>query len=151
MKLWSWGAAVVLALVVFTPFQGKKLAMLEPARLLYVTVEQQLVCVETDTGSQGVGITLQQALNDMQECASAEVFLDTADYLVVSVGALPLVGELSQYLRPGCRICAAVTKVDPEEAAAYLDAHKPNRTLQEANDGNIPVLMTREGRMQLVQ
>lgn len=151
MKLWSWSAAVVLALVAFTPFQGKKLAMLEPAKLLYVTVERQLVCVETDTGSKGTGMTLQQALDDMQKCASAEVFLDTADYLVVSAGALPLVKELSQYLRPGCRICAALTKVDPEEAAAYLDVHLPNRILQEADGGNIPVLLTREGRMQLVQ
>lgn len=151
MKLWIWGGAVVVVMVLFAPFQGKTLARLEPAEVLYVTADKQSVSIETDTGSQGSGRTLQEAMNDMNKTASAEVFLDTADYLILSAEALSFLDELGQYLRPGCRVCAAFTDVDPKEAAVYLAAHQPGRTLGEEKNIPIPVLIVQEGRMQLVQ
>lgn len=124
---------------------------LEPVKAVRLTVQQGIVRLETDTGAFGTGITLEEAVENLRKAETDEVFLDTADYLLVS-------GNLSEHwqvvfalFRPTCQVCAAEGEMDLAEAAEYLDMHSPEQTLGQIRGGiqNWKILRMEEGRGQL--
>ncbi len=134
-------------------FNGSDVARLEPVELVRVGVEGGMVTVQTDTGASGSGETVAQAFASLHETASGDIFLDTADYLLVTPQAQPLLEELWAYLRPACRVCLEDGAVEAEAAAAFFGAHEPQRSLMEWRAGmqTLPVLRVRKGRMTLEQ
>lgn len=154
MKYWAWyiGAVVLVAILGWMPFQGTDVARLQPVELISVSQEENQVLVETDTGDSGRGQTLELALEDLYNSTPGEIFLETAEYLLITPEAQSLLLELTQTLRPSCKVCLREGEADLAEAAAYLSVHEPRLTLQDYRTGekDIPKLKMEGERGQLV-
>lgn len=154
MKKWMWIVGVAaLALLLRVEHAGTNIDWLEPAELVRVTVEDDVVAIETDTGAQGYGQDLDTAIGNLQLSSASEVFLDTAEYLVVDETAVELLPELWEILRPSCKVCIAGGQIDLAEAAEYLCGHTPTTNLLQcrAGTGKLEILYVQEGRGQLAQ
>ncbi len=141
----------VAALVIWKPFSESDVAQLQPVELLYVSMTSEGVKVATETGDLGEGEDLNEAMHDLEKCAAGKVFLETAEYLLVTDGARGLLPELTSIMRPGCAVCVAPELVNLEEAAAYLNVHRPEVTLNDyrADQTDLPHLKQEEGRFKL--
>lgn len=155
MKRWiAYAAGLVLMLLLAKgEFAGTDIAGMEPVGAVRVHLDGGRVTVQTDTGQQGQGDDLNSAVRDMKLTADKEIFLDTADYLLISPGAEEQLPGLRQLLRPACRVCLEIGETDLAAAAAYLDSHIPEITLKDCWKENQPllVLAVKEGRMYLAQ
>lgn len=150
----SYAAAIVaLAALGRMPFRGTDVAKLEPVEVIRVTMEQGEVLLQADTGAGGRGEDVETALLDMAQTTAGEVFLETADYLMVSPDAVSLLPALCGYLRPACNVCVAEGEIAPEEAGVFLAVHKPGVSLirWRAEACALPVLKNEEGEMRLVE
>ena len=132
--------------------QGSDVGKLQPVQVVRVSSDAGAVQIETDTGDFGSGISLKEALEDLEKTSSAEVFLDTADYLIVTKECKGLLSALTRELRPSCAVCVEDGKTDMEQVAAFLEYHKPKVTLMHCKAGQqkFPILRTNGGRMELV-
>lgn len=149
MKRWIVLAAF-LAVILALPQRQGDVADLLPVELVYVYKEGNLLRVETDTGQFGEGATLAQALEELRATAPGEVFLDTADYLILTRDTVECLPQLADLLRPGTQVCLGFQA--DAQAAAYLAAHKPGVTLKDCRSGAValPTLVKREERYSLV-
>lgn len=155
MKHWLWYALAiaVLAALGFAPFQGTDVAKLSPVELIRVSEDAGFIRVETDGGDLGVGADPDSAFADLKRKAAGEVFLETAEYLLIDPALTDQMSAFGAYLRPACAVCMEFGEADMETAAKFLSIHKPEVTLQDirAGENALPALITWEGRMQLVQ
>lgn len=154
MKRWLWYIGIVAAVAALSgkTSAGTDIGKLQPVQVVRLSNPQGQVCMETDTGDFGVGENLKAALVDMKMSSSAEIFLDTADYLIISPGCVDLLPAMMQYLRPSCAVCIEEGKPDMEQVGIYLQQHSPTITLIQCRAGqcDLPTLVTREGRVSLV-
>lgn len=155
MKHWMayLGAAVLIIGLGWLPFSGTDVGQLQPLEVLYVSRQDGRICLESDTGDSGWGTTLADAFADLRETAAGEIFLDTADYVLLGSGTENLTEGLWQQLRPGCQICRVLGEPELQETARFLSAHEPGITMLKLRAGaeNLPVLLATEGEMRLVQ
>jgi hypothetical protein len=144
-------AVLLVAVMGWLPFEGTDVATLEPAETLYVYIDKEEVCVETDGGWFGKGKSVDAAVADLKESAPGQVFLQTVDYLLLKTGSEKLLPDLNAYLRSGCSVCQTEEKPDLEKASTYLRTHRPKRTLQDYQAGNteLPKLTMQEDRAYL--
>jgi len=133
--------------------RGRDVAKLSPVEVLYMDIQNGTICLKTDTGNVGLGENVTQALENMKKTTPGTVFLETADYLLVTEKAADLIGQLRQHLRPNCGVCIAEGEIQLEKIAEYLNAHEPEVSLQELRTGSkeLPVLTMEKGRAELVQ
>jgi hypothetical protein len=150
---WSYIILYSIAgVIALLPFRGTDVAVLSPAEAVWASVEAGIVCLKTDGGDLGMGATVAEALENMKQTASGTVFLDTADYLLISESCTALLPALMTYLRPSCVVCLEDGSSDMEQVGAFLEYHKPELTLvrYKAGEKDLPRLRTRDGRMELV-
>ncbi len=154
MKKWLFyvAAVVLVAALGYMPFSGSDVAVLQPVELIFVDHKDGAVTVQTDTGDMGKGKTLEQAFADLKSTTAGEVFLDTADFLLIGTNGTILLQELTQILRPACKVCIVQEQVDLKEAAEFLRIQSENVTLQQyrTGKGSIPHLIMDEERLRLV-
>lgn len=145
-----WIAAALLA-ASWVSRKGTDVGKLIPVQLLQVYMEEERIVLETDTGDLGRGDTLEEALNDLKATVSGMIFLDTADYLLVTEETTASLSSLASILRPGTEVCIVHEPVDGEKAAEYLEAHAPKSPMLRirAGTGKIPVLYWEEERFRL--
>lgn len=152
MRRWAFYLAIIgsVAALNATTSIGSDVGKLDPVQVVCVSAERGWIEVGTDTGAQGSGRTVEEAIRDMEETATAKVYLDTAEYLVVSEQAL--VEGLVEHLRPSCEICMGQGELELERVGEFLQVHEPGVTMIEylAEGHALPVLMEREGRMRIV-
>lgn len=127
MKYWIWIS--LAAMMLLSPFQGNDVGKLRPVELVAMRREKNTVILETDTGDIGRGLDPMTALEDLKRSAPGALFLDTADYFLVTRETENLIPELSSVLRPAVEICYFSKQTDLEAAAEYLRAHSPGVTL----------------------
>lgn len=156
MKRWLIYGMLVLAVVLLMNNEnrlGTDIGKLEPARVLLVEDTLGGVAVRTDMGQFGLGEDLSAALRNMEQTASGQVFLDTAEFLLIGPGTAKWLPELTRILRPSCQLCLAEGVVDLEAAAEFLAIHKPSFTLGDWKKGRtgIGVLLIIEERMYLAK
>ena len=153
MKKWPvyFLALAVVLLLGWTPFEGTDVAQLQPVRVIRISSELGRVTVETDTGDLGVGKNGQEAIAHLKETTAGQVFLDTADFILVDERSLQLLPELADVLRPGCGVCLAEGKMDLKDAGEFLEIHSPKFTLQDirAGQSKLEKLTVSKGRMEL--
>ena len=132
MKKWLFLTAVLIAVAVLSrrPHPARDVAKLEPVQVVYVCIDGAELSVETDTGAKGTGVTLAEAAADMKAKASGEVFLDTAEFLLIHP-AVPITEEFHTLLRPTCRVILATAAPDFQAVSDYLSVHTPPRTLSD--------------------
>ena len=101
MKRWLIGGVMIIALALLNGENrtGTDIAELEPAQVLWVD-EAGAVEVRTDMGQMGRGRNLDEAVRDMEQTATGRVFLETAEYLLVTPGGATRLDELCRLLRP---------------------------------------------------
>ena len=147
----KWIVCVFLAAGIFGKLSvfGTDVAKLQPVEVVRVSNCGDTVVIETDTGSSGAGENVASALAALKQTAQGIVFLDTAEYLIVSENMVDRIHELEAYLRPGCSICREKGNTDLKKAASFLMVHDPNVTLKDYQAGikKIPILKTWEGKM----
>lgn len=156
MKRWLIYGVIALAVVLLMKEEnrpGTDVAKLEPARLMWVENVGGGVSLRTDMDHTGWGKNLEAAVQDMEMTAFGQVFLDTAEYLLISPDALRWLPELSELLRSSCQVCLADGVADLAAATEYLAAHKPDYALQDWRKGEktLPVLYSIEERMYLAK
>ncbi len=152
MKRWIALLAGFAAAMLIAPSQDTDIASLQPVELLYIYKEGGRVTVETDTGDLGAGGDLQGAMEDLKNTTPGEVFLDTAQYLLITESAEAYLPELKQILRPAAQVLRTEAEPDLETAVKYLSVHRSGLALKDWRAGmTIPKLTIKEGRYYLVQ
>ncbi len=154
MKKWIWFAmaGVAVAALGLLPFVRSDVAKLRPIEVIAVSVDDGKIEVDTDTDADGEGRTLEEAFKNMKRTTPGDVFLDTADFLLLEPGCETLLPELTEYLRPGCQVCLCVGELDMDKVAAFLRSHEPGVTLQDcrAETSALSTLVADEEEMELV-
>ncbi len=153
MKRILW-MAVLLAAAAFGSrlFGRSDVAKLEPVEVIRVSVQANEIVVETDTGQSGRAETLEKAFENLKHRCPGDIFLDTADYVVLTSATESKAAALLDYLRPACRVSTEKGSAELTEVADYLAIHVPEITLMECQqkDVKIPKLVVKEGAMELV-
>jgi hypothetical protein len=154
VKKWLWIAAALLAAVVFgiESGAGMDVGMLQPVQIVVVKRVGADVMVQTDTMDQGVGVDFASAVENMKASASGEIFLETADHLLLAPECVDFLEEVMQLLRPSCTVCLLDGEPDMEKLADFLKIHVPSVTMAEyrAGIGKLQTLKSVEGRMRVV-
>lgn len=132
MKKWLLLTAVLIAVAILShrPHPARDVAKLEPVQAVYVYANGRELCIETDTGAKGTGKNLTEAAANMKANASAELFLDTAEFLLLDP-TIPITEEFHTLLRPTCKVTWIVDPPDLQAASAYLSIHTSSCTLSE--------------------
>lgn len=114
---------VILALLFFVPLERVDVAKLLPIEAVAVYKDGGSVVLETDAGDKGRGKDAHQALQNLIEVTPAVVYLDTAEYLLVSDNAQTEAEALRMYLKPSVKVCVCMAADNVAEAADYLEVH----------------------------
>lgn len=132
MKKWLVFAAAVTAVAILSrrPHPARDVARLEPVRAVYIHQKNGTLCIETDTGAAGSGNTLTEAAADLKASASGEIFLDTAEFLLIDP-EVTITADFHTLLRPTCGVTFTHATPDLQAAADYLTIHQPSVTLLE--------------------
>ena len=142
----------LIPILSFGGFGGEDVGKLYPVQAVMICAAPEGVQITTDGGQVGKGRDVHAALEDLNATADAQVFLDTAEYLLLEPGMENRLSQLQPYLRPSCSLCLVSNQVTPAEAVRYLQLREPQQTLiqYEAGQRQLPTLIYNEGRMKLV-
>ena len=140
--------ALAASLVLFTdslPFTGTDVAKLHPVEVLIIRRDGELLSATTDSSIIGIGMDVSQALADLKEAAPGEIFLDTVNYLLLSVECTDVLDSLFDYLRPACQVYYLEGAGDLADVGKYLQSHSSDVTLLACKQGEreIPTLTVR--------
>lgn len=143
----------ILGLLCLSLFRGAaraELGQLQPVELVQVTTCGGAVRVRTDTGLFGEGADLQEALHDLYQTTPGKVYLETADFLLVTPATAGYMEELKKLLRPGTEIAQINCLADGRKAADFLRAHSPGIVLRQcSHTADLPRLLTEGERYEL--
>lgn len=125
------------------PTDRQDVANLEPIQAVWLYEQEGMVHLETDTQDQGAGLTVEGALSDMKYNSPGVVYLDTAQYLLVSENATEYISQIAPLLKGSVRVCLWQGKGEVADGARYMRAHRIGVTLRrwdgEENLPKIPV------------
>lgn len=123
----------LLAASILLPSRGMDVGKLKPVGLVQLYKEGGTVFILTDTGDSGEGETVEAAFENLEKTTSGVIFLDTADYLLISKSAMYEIETIKQYLKPAIDVCVANQGIDLVKAAEYLAVHHPRVELKDKN------------------
>lgn len=121
MKGWIIGA-LALILLYGLPFPKHDTGKLLPIRCVQAQREGDRIHILSEAG-EGYGRTWEEAVEDLEDNASGEIFFDTAEQAVFSDPTLAVEAALSGKLRPGAEVFFRETLEDPEKLYAYYSQH----------------------------
>ena len=114
---------IILVSLFFAPLERLDVAKLLPIQAVAVYMQGDSVVLETDTKNIGRGMNVADALENLKETTPAVVYLDTAEYLLVSPDATDSAVELKNYLKPSVKVCICDGAGRVKEAAKYVEIH----------------------------
>ncbi len=128
------------------PFRGTDVGKLHPVEVLYIEKRNGQFEISADTAATGRGVTIADAVYDLHIATPGNVFLETANYLLISPDMEAMPEVFWDYLRPACLIYICNEKPALESIAKLLESHPSGVTLLNWRNGagNIPRLV-REG------
>ena len=133
----------ILAAVLAVPVRPQNIGKMKPVQVVSVYKENGWIIVETDTEDRGMGGTAGQALQNLKDTTSGILYLDTAEFLLLSKDAEDIVEELRDELKPSVQLCMTTRAVDLKETVKFLDAHGKLPKLKSWRMGlELPVLST---------
>lgn len=115
---------MILGAVCLIPVQKQDVATLEPIQAVWMSEENGAVVLKTDTDDVGEGENVQEALENMKDKSTGVVYLDTAQYLLVTEKAKHRIPEIAGYLKGSVRVCSWEGKGELVDAARYMQARK---------------------------
>lgn len=113
---------LILGALFFAPVESVEVAKLEPVQAVWMYMEGDSIVLETDTEDKGTGATVEEALADMKRRSAGIIYLDTAQYVLVT-GAELQIPALEPYIKGSVRLCQWGGNGDFAEAVKYADAH----------------------------
>ena len=130
------------------PHPAVDIGKLEPVEVVLLTATDEGIRLETDTGAWGEGATLKAAVAALKQADSEEVFLDTAEKVLIRGNMTDYWQEIWIQFRPAAQVCLVRDNVDLREAAEYLTMHPTGLTLGKlrAGMGEWQILTITEGR-----
>lgn len=123
----------ILALLLLAPIQRLDIAKLEPVQTVAISVSDGQVVLETDTKNKGQGATVQAAIEDLEKHTPGVIYLDTAQYLLITEEALQYAASVEPYLRRSVKVSLWDGQGSVEDAAKYLSVHSKLPTLRQWN------------------
>lgn len=133
--VWAVCIAALLGALGLLPFHAEDAAKLLPVKTVIVTRAGDSYTVDIGAGVRAVGRTLSEALERLREELSGEIFLPTADQIIVTEPAEDAVEAVAEEaaFRPAAGIYRTpVADPDPEALGAYLASHDSNYTILDA-------------------
>lgn len=144
MNKWLW-IPLLLGTLFWNPAEPKDVGSLIPVELVQLSRDREGVEVRTDTGNRGWGENLEEAMADLKQKASGEIFLETAEYVLLTGEKEAFIPELKNYFRPGTQVYEAPYLEDLEGAAAYLGQHRRESPLFRLQNRDLPRLIRHGG------
>ncbi|MBO4937688.1 MAG: hypothetical protein J6C98_01610 [Oscillospiraceae bacterium] len=136
---------IILIVMLILPAERMDIGDLLPVEVVQICEEAGVVRICTDTGNAGIGRNVPEAYSDMKNHANGLIFLDTAEYLILSGSAESRINELTAYLRPSVAVCRSQENINLEEAGKYLSFHNSGVRLSDAVQvEKIPLLIIAE-------
>ena len=114
---------LLLIPLLFVPLNRVNVADLLPVEAVALYMVGDKVVLETDTEHKGVGETVDDALSALKENTPAVVYLDTAEYLLVSVDAVEQIESLRPHLKSSIKVCVCQAAGRVKGAVEYLEIH----------------------------
>lgn len=111
----------ILLILPFAPLHRLDIAKLEPVEVVGMRVINNVIQVETDTGHQGQGGTVSEAVADIKENTPGVIYMDTAKYLLLTKDAEVYAATLEPYLRGNIKVCIWDGEGSVIGAAEYLE------------------------------
>lgn len=111
----------ILALVFFAPVERLDVAKLEPVQTVAVSVFDGQVVFQTDTKNKGQAENVTAAVDDLERNTPGVIYLDTAEYLLITKEAVTHMNDIEKYLRPSVKVSLWDGKGSVEEAAKFLE------------------------------
>lgn len=121
---------VILALLTLAPVERLDVARLEPVQTIAVSVADNQVVLETDTKNKGQAENLQAAIADLEENTPGVIYLDTAQYLLITEEATRYVKPLAQYLQSSVKVSLWDGQGSIEQASKFLEKRNDLPTLK---------------------
>jgi len=115
--------AAILVTLIFAPVNRQEVRKLLPIRAVAVYRSQGQITLETDTEHKGQGKSVEAAIMELKKNTPAVVYLDTAEFLLVSKDAEEVIPQLANYFKPRVKVCICDAEGDVETAAEYADVH----------------------------
>lgn len=142
--------AVFLRITGQMPFQGTDVAKLYPVEVVSLSQDGKDIQVKTDTEAQGRGESLRLAFADMEQTAKGKIFLETANYLLISENCETLLPALKDYLRPACQVCIYKGDRELKEIGPFLESHPTGVALLDCTLGDVelPTIRSTAGGFQ---
>lgn len=136
---------LIPALLLFAPVKKLDVAKLEPVEVVSMERRNGGILLRTDTEAWGFGADAVAALEDMQQRTPGVIYLDTAEFLLVSEAALHQIQALRPWLKERVKLCQA-EEADLKTAALLLEIHGDLPRLREWKEGeNLPKI--RDGKI----
>lgn len=137
-----------IAALWWAPVEGAEVARLHPVEVVLIYQEGNQVVIATDTGDVGEGDSGISALENLKATTSGTIYLDTAEYLLITEGAEDVAQELRHSLKKSVQVCMADREVDPKAAAEFLPAQITLPKLKMWNPGSkLPYLKVIKKRL----
>lgn len=141
---------LILALVWALPLDRTDIAQLRPVEVIAVYRQGDIVTICTDTDDAGQGRSPEEALKNMHDTSTAVIYLDTAQYLIMSANAEADVQAIRNLLKKRTKLCMVTGEVDMQETAKFLRIHKDLPTLRSWMPGmELPILKQTKNRLKL--
>ena len=133
----------ILAAMLAAPVEPADIGKLRPVQVVSIYKENDWIIMKTDTEDRGMGGTAKQALQNLKDTSSGIIYLDTAEYLLLTKDTQDAVEELRDELKDSVRLCMTAKQVDLVESAKYLNVHGWLPKLEDwKKDMELPVLST---------
>lgn len=143
---------IVLLALTKAPLEGVHLGMLRPVEVVMILREGNEVVILTDTEDMGRGADGLAALENLKATTPGNIYLDTAEYLLLTADTEAVAEQLRSKLRASVGLCTADKGIDLQLAAKFLPAHDKLPALKAWKQGEkLPYLKTVGERLQLVK
>ena len=127
---------VILAAMLFAPVHRLDVSKLEPVQTVAVRISDEEIVIETDTKNKGQGETLASAIADLEKNTPGVIYLDTAQYLMLTTEATQYASELEKYLRRSIKVSLWDGEGSVERAAKFLAIRQDLPALRQWNATN---------------
>lgn len=122
---------IVLLIALWIPVNRIDISNLEPIRAIWIDQENGKYVVSTDTEDIGIGDTVEQAVDMMKKGCEKIIYLDTAQYLLVSDNCKEAIGGISRFLKDKVKIGIWDGEGKIAKAATYMQTHRLGTKLKD--------------------
>ena len=141
---------LILGVLTVIPVEKLDVGELEPVQAVWAHKENGMIVLETDTDDLGEGKTVAEALADMKKRCPGIIYLDTAQFLLISEDAAGELRQLGAYLKDKVEVCLWDGQGKIQDAARYMSAHKNGKSLKEITDTDkLPKIERIQGEKQV--